>query len=49
MDVIAQTLAENNPQTVLLRPIIESVWEPIAQEDNWQPFNDLVQKIQSKS
>ncbi|MEA5580538.1 YdiU family protein [Nodularia harveyana UHCC-0300] len=48
MAVIAQTLIKSNPQTVLLRPIIESVWEPIAQEDNWQPFNDLVKKIQSQ-
>ena len=49
MDVIAQTLAKNNPQTALLRPLIESVWEPIAQEDNWQPFDDLVKKITSHS
>lgn len=49
MDLIAQTLANHNPQTALLRPIIESVWEPIAQEDNWQPFYDLIAKIQSKS
>ncbi|MDB9540740.1 YdiU family protein [Anabaenopsis tanganyikae CS-531] len=48
MDVIAQTLVNHNPQTALLRPVIESVWEPIAQENNWHPFNDLVQKIQSK-
>jgi serine/tyrosine/threonine adenylyltransferase len=47
MDLIAQTLANHNPQTVLLRPIIESVWEPIAAADNWQPFYDLIQKIQS--
>lgn len=46
MDIIAQTLLKHNPQTTLLRPIIESVWEPIAQEDNWQPFNDLLKKIQ---
>lgn len=49
MNLIAQTLVKHNPQTTLLRPLIESIWEPIAQEDNWQPFNDLVKKIQSKS
>jgi serine/tyrosine/threonine adenylyltransferase len=49
MNDIAQTLANHNPQTALLRPIIESIWEPIAQEDNWQPFYDLIQKIQSHS
>ncbi|MBD2693920.1 protein adenylyltransferase SelO [Anabaena catenula] len=46
MDIIAQTLAKYNPQTALLRPVIESIWEPIAQEDNWQPFYDLVQQFQ---
>lgn len=36
-----------NPKTVLLRPEIEAVWETITQEDNWEPFYDLVRKIQS--
>ncbi|MEA5617533.1 YdiU family protein [Cronbergia sp. UHCC 0137] len=44
---IAATLAKYNPETALLRPVIESVWESIAQADNWQPFNDLVQKLQA--
>ena len=47
MDVIAQNLARHNPKTVLLRPVIESVWEQISQEDNWQPFSELVKRIQS--
>jgi serine/tyrosine/threonine adenylyltransferase len=47
MNVIARTLADHNPKTVLLRPVIESTWEAIAQEDNWQPFYELIQKIQS--
>ncbi|PHM10096.1 protein adenylyltransferase SelO [Nostoc sp. 'Peltigera malacea cyanobiont' DB3992] len=47
-DIIAQTLAVNNPKTVLLRPVIESIWESIAQEDNWQPFYDLIKAIQSR-
>ncbi|MBR8833559.1 MAG: YdiU family protein [Stigonema ocellatum SAG 48.90 = DSM 106950] len=47
MDVIAQNLARHNPKTVLLRPLIESVWEPISQEDNWQPFSELIKLIQS--
>lgn len=49
LDTIAQTLAVNNPKTALLRPVIESIWEPIMQEDNWQPFNELVKQIQSKN
>jgi serine/tyrosine/threonine adenylyltransferase len=46
MEIIAKTLAKYNPQVNLLRPVIESIWEPIAQEDNWQHFYDLVQQIQ---
>jgi len=34
MDNIAQQLACSNPKTVLLRPVIEAVWEPIANEDS---------------
>ncbi|MFN6570056.1 protein adenylyltransferase SelO [Dendronalium sp. ChiSLP03b] len=49
LDAIAKTLAENNPKIALLRPVIESIWEPIFQEDNWQPFYELVQMIQSRS
>ncbi len=43
---IALTLNRYNPKTVILRPVIESVWESIAQEDNWLPFDDLVKEIQ---
>ncbi|MFK0731289.1 MAG: YdiU family protein [Gloeotrichia echinulata GP01] len=48
LDTIAKTLTVQNPKTVLLRPVIESIWEPIAQEDNWQPFYELVKQIQSR-
>lgn len=37
-----------NPTVSLIRPQIESVWEAIEKEDNWQPFNDLLAKIRSK-
>jgi uncharacterized protein YdiU (UPF0061 family) len=47
MDKIAQQMESINPKTVLLRPVIESIWEPIANEDNWQPFDDLLKRIQS--
>ena len=49
MEGVRETLRDRNPKTALLRPVIESVWEPIEQEDNWQPFYDLLQKIQSKN
>ncbi|MCX7593999.1 MAG: YdiU family protein, partial [Fischerella sp.] len=47
IEKVAQTLARHNPKTVILRPVIESIWEPIVQEDNWQPFYELIQQIQS--
>lgn len=49
LDDIAEQMKRTNPKTVLLRPVIESIWEPIANEDNWQPFNDLLTRIQSKN
>lgn len=47
MEKIAHKLQTSNPKTALLRPVIESIWEPITNEDNWQPFNDLVKRLQS--
>ncbi len=46
MDQVASLLKGTNPQTVLLRPEIEAIWEPITTDDNWQPFYDLLHKIQ---
>ena len=43
---IQNCLDSHNPQTALLRPLIESVWQPIDEENNWQPFNDLVARLQ---
>ena len=48
MDNVSQRLADSNPKTALLRPIIEAVWEPIANEDNWEPFYELLKRIQMK-
>jgi serine/tyrosine/threonine adenylyltransferase len=45
--LVGETLAKSNPATVPLRPLIEEVWESIVQEDNWQPFYDLVAKLQA--
>ena len=49
MTKIGDRLTAKNPQTALLRPIIESIWQPIVEEDNWQPFYDLIEKIQHKN
>jgi len=49
MTKIRDRLTEKNPQTALLRPVIESIWQPIIEEDNWQPFYELIEKIQTKN
>lgn len=44
---VGRCLRKTNPGIVLLRPEIEAIWEPIVAEDNWQPFDDLLAKIQT--
>ncbi|MGK7906143.1 MAG: YdiU family protein [Synechococcus sp.] len=44
---VAARLQGSNLAIVPTRPVIESVWEPIASEDNWQPFYKLMQTIQA--
>jgi uncharacterized protein YdiU (UPF0061 family) len=48
METMAFPKSQSNPKTALLRPIIEEVWEAISTEDNWQPFNDLVSRLQNR-
>ncbi|MBE9168720.1 YdiU family protein [Pleurocapsales cyanobacterium LEGE 06147] len=48
MEKVGDRLNFYNPKTALLRPVIESVWQPITEEDNWQPFYELIDKIQAK-
>ena len=45
MKQIPDILHQHNPKTVLLRPEIEAIWEPIVAEDNWQPFYTLLKQI----
>ena len=40
-------MARSNPQTILLRPQIEAIWEPITQTNDWEPFYALLDKIRS--
>jgi serine/tyrosine/threonine adenylyltransferase len=46
-DSVESILTKSNPQTILLRPQIEAIWEPITQENNWEPFYDLLTKIRA--
>ncbi len=45
MDTVAQRLRQHNPLTVIVRPEIEAIWQAIDQEDNWTPFNELLESI----
>lgn len=47
LEKVASRLKAKNPQTALLRPVIESVWEPITLENEWDPFYALLAEIQS--
>ena len=49
LESIGDRLQAYNPQTALLRPLIESVWRSISELDDWQPFDDLVSKLQAKT
>ncbi len=49
MAEIRDRLFFNNPKTALLRPVIESIWQPIVETNNWQPFYDLIKTIQTKN
>ncbi len=48
LENIKKRLQDKNPKTALLRPLIEEVWGAIDKEDNWEPFNELVRRIQAK-
>ncbi|AGY56656.1 protein adenylyltransferase SelO [Gloeobacter kilaueensis] len=46
LDAVAERLREHNPSTVLLRPQIENVWAAISENDDWEPFLTLVERLQ---
>ncbi|NEP42968.1 MAG: YdiU family protein, partial [Okeania sp. SIO2H7] len=45
LEEMGERLRQKNPEQGLIRPVIESVWEAISVDDNWQPFYDLVNRI----
>jgi uncharacterized protein YdiU (UPF0061 family) len=45
LEQVASRLRQHNPTTVITRPEIEAIWEPIMQEDNWIPFYALLNRI----
>ena len=46
MSPVGDRLKLYNPQANLLRPAIESVWQSISEDNNWQPFYELVAEFQ---
>ncbi|KPQ37527.1 MAG: hypothetical protein HLUCCA11_00330 [Phormidesmis priestleyi Ana] len=46
IQTVQACLRSTNPMTVPLRPQIEAIWAPITEDDNWQPFYDLLKKVQ---
>ncbi|WP_283758031.1 protein adenylyltransferase SelO [Roseofilum casamattae] len=42
---LEQRLQRANPRIILLREEIEAIWEPIAIENNWEPFNQFIQQL----
>jgi len=49
MEAVGDRLLFYNPSVALSRSVIESVWQTIAQDNNWQPFYDLLHKLQTKA
>jgi serine/tyrosine/threonine adenylyltransferase len=47
VQLVGDVLDRSNPQTILLRPQIEAIWEPISENDDWEPFNILLAKIRA--
>lgn len=45
LDRVASCLRRSNSTVSLVRAEIETIWEPIVAEDNWQPFYNLLKKI----
>lgn len=42
---VGNQLRRYNPPMVPVRPCIEAIWQPIVEEDNWQPFYQLLEDI----
>ncbi len=47
LQLVGGVLDRSNPRTVLLRPQIEAIWEPISENDDWEPFYTLLGKIRA--
>ena len=49
IEQIGNRLMRYNPQANLLRPAIESIWQSIDRENDWQPFYNSIDSFQERS
>jgi serine/tyrosine/threonine adenylyltransferase len=47
IETVQQRLQTHNPYVVITRSTIEAVWDPIARENDWQPFYDLLESLKN--
>jgi uncharacterized protein YdiU (UPF0061 family) len=47
LGLIPQRLEAHNPLTALLRSDIETVWKAIDENDRWEPFYELLHRLQT--
>lgn len=45
---IANKLSQFNPETTLVRPVIEAIWKPIIEADDWAGFYQLLSAIRAQ-
>ncbi|MEM9246189.1 MAG: YdiU family protein, partial [Cyanobacteria bacterium P01_F01_bin.153] len=45
LEGVGDRLAQWNPTVSLVRPVIETLWEPITEGDDWSVFNRIVTQI----
>ena len=45
MERVKQNLQKHNPTVAVINSALETIWEAIAQEDNWQPFETFLQQL----
>lgn len=49
IQLVHNRLKVHNPPVTLLNEDVEAIWQQIIEEDNWEKFNSVIQKIQQKA
>ena len=45
LERVKQNLQKHYPTVAVINSALETIWEAIAQEDNWQPFETFLQQL----